>query len=65
MNCKLCGTLIDSANKCKAHIFLRGLLKLVSEDEYGNLLIVGTNFDKKTSFSYRFLRFKHAMCKLR
>jgi hypothetical protein len=47
MNCKLCGILIDSANKCEAHILPRGLLKLLSEDEYGNLLIVGTDFDKK------------------
>ncbi len=47
MKCKLCGILIDSTNKCDAHIFPRGLLKLLSKDEYGNLLIVGTDFDKK------------------
>lgn len=47
MNCKLCGVELSPENKCDAHIFPRGLLKYMSQEEFGKLLIVGTDMDKK------------------
>lgn len=45
--CRLCNVLIDTSNRCEAHIFPRGLLKAMAKDEYGQLLIVGTDMDRK------------------
>lgn len=47
MRCRLCGVELTSANNCKAHIMPRGLLRSMSPKEFGNLLIVGTDMDKK------------------
>lgn len=47
MKCRLCDAELTSANDCKAHIMSRGLLKSMSPEELGNLLIVGTDMDKK------------------
>lgn len=47
MNCKLCSTTLTDENKCNAHIFPRGMLRAMSPDTFGNLLIVGTNMAKK------------------
>lgn len=45
--CKMCLEPLTSTNKCEAHIMPRGLLKEMSGDEYGQLLIVGTDMKKK------------------
>ena len=47
MNCRLCDSDLSSVNKCDAHIFPRGLLKFMSQEEFGKLLIVGTDMGKK------------------
>jgi len=47
MNCRLCFTAINDTNRCEAHILPRGLLKAMSADEFGNLLIVGTDMGRK------------------
>lgn len=47
MNCRLCEQPLTDKNKCDAHIFPRGLLKHMSPEEFGKLLIVGTDMGKK------------------
>ncbi len=47
MKCRLCNVKLDDKNSCKAHIFPRCLLKSYSKEEFGNLILIGTNMDKK------------------
>lgn len=47
MNCNLCDVPLTEQNRCSAHIFPRGMLKAMSPDTFGNLLIVGTNMGRK------------------
>lgn len=47
MNCRLCHVALNTSNKCDAHILPRSLLKAMSPEEYGKLLIVGTDMGKK------------------
>lgn len=47
MNCRLCLAAIDNSNRCDAHILPRGLLKAMSPEEFGTLLLVGTDMGKK------------------
>ncbi|OGL32411.1 hypothetical protein A3E76_02600 [Candidatus Saccharibacteria bacterium RIFCSPHIGHO2_12_FULL_44_22] len=47
MNCRLCTVPIDESNRCEAHVLPRGLLKAMSPEEFGTLLIVGTDMGKK------------------
>lgn len=47
MVCRLCLSDLSDGNRCEAHIFPRGLLKAMSNDEYGKLLIVGTEMKKR------------------
>lgn len=47
MKCRLCHTELNASNKCNAHILPQGMLKAMSPEEFGQLLIVGTDMGKK------------------